>query len=68
VRIYYCECGIRVEATSGDVKQCGCGKVFGSGAKISDHINMRKTLSGTTKMEFNTTTVDESIKSMNASK
>ena len=29
-----------------------------------NYVNMRTTLSGTTKMEFNTTTVDESIKSM----
>ena len=33
--------------------------------KISNHINMRKTWSGTTKIEFNTTTMDESIKRMN---
>ena len=65
MRIYYCICGIRTEVQSGEVKQCDCGKVFGSGAKLSDHINMRKTLSGTTKMEFNSMTMDESIKRMN---
>jgi hypothetical protein len=32
---------------------------------IGNHINMRKTWSGTTKIEFNTTTIDESIKKMN---
>ena len=68
MRIYYCKCGKRTEVPNGDIKQCKCGKVFGSEAKISDHINMRKTLSGTTKMEFNTTTVDESVKRMNANK
>ena len=33
--------------------------------KISNYINMRKTWSGTTKIEFNTCTMDESIKNMN---
>ena len=33
--------------------------------KGSHQINMRKTLSGTTKMEFNSTTVQESIDRMN---
>ena len=32
---------------------------------VNNHINMRKTWSGTTKIEFNTTTMDESIKRMN---
>ena len=30
-----------------------------------NHVNMRTTWSGTTKMEFNTTTIDESVKKMN---
>tara|TARA_R100000808_G_scaffold17746_1_gene39118 strand:- start:2419 stop:2616 length:198 start_codon:yes stop_codon:yes gene_type:complete len=30
-----------------------------------NHVNMRTTWSGTTKMEFNTTTLDESIKGFN---
>ena len=38
-------------------------KSFSDGA-VSNHINMRKTWSGTTKIEFNTTTIDESIKRM----
>ena len=36
-------------------------KSFSDGA-VSNHINMRKTWSGTTKIEFNTTTIDEAIK------
>tara|TARA_R100000808_G_scaffold8593_2_gene24317 strand:+ start:10739 stop:10933 length:195 start_codon:yes stop_codon:yes gene_type:complete len=31
----------------------------------ADYVNMRKTWSGTTKVEFSTTTMDESIKKMN---
>ena len=36
--------------------------------KVDDtrnHVNMRTTWSGQTKIEFNTTTIDESIKRMN---
>ena len=35
-----------------------------SNSKVNNHINMRKTWSGTTKIEFNTTTIDESMKRM----
>jgi len=33
-----------------------------------DYVNMRTTWSGTTKVEFSTTTIDESIKRMNGGK
>ena len=66
MRIYYCECGERTEVAKGEVKQCKCDKVFGGGGKISDGINMRKTWSGQTKVEFNQTTMDEDIKQRNA--
>ena len=36
---------------------------FSDGA-INNHINMRKTWSGQTKVEFNTTTVDKSVNKM----
>ena len=64
MRIYYCSCGNRTEVPKGVVKECECGKVFGTSGKLSDYINMRNTLSGTTKMEFSTTTIDDSIKNM----
>ena len=66
MRIYYCTCGARIEVPNNKVEQCKCGKVFGSGAKISDHINMRNTWSGTTKVEFSQTTIDEDIAERNA--
>ena len=66
MRIYYCECGTQTEVPKGEIKQCKCGRVFGSGAKISDGINMRTTWSGQTKVEFNKTTMDEDIKQRNA--
>ena len=65
MRIYYCKCGERTEVQNGEVKQCDCGKVFGSSDKLSNYINMRTTLSGTSQMEFNSMTMDESIKRMN---
>ena len=43
-----------------------CSTVFGTKSiKTSNYINMRNTWSGTTKVEFNTTTIDESINEMN---
>ena len=33
-----------------------------------DHVNMRTTWSGTTQIEFNTTTIDESVRRMNDEK
>ena len=63
MRIYYCShCGERTEVPMDTVKECKCGKIFGASGKISDHINMRKTWSGTTKVEFSQTTIDEDIK------
>ena len=69
MRIYYCSnCGERTEVPKGKSVQCKCGNVFGTSGRISDHINMRKTWSGQTQVEFSQTTVDESIKSMNKGK
>ena len=66
MRIYYWECGSRVEVIENVVGECKCGKLFGVGnSKISDGINMRKTWSGTTKLEFSQTTMDEDIKQRN---
>ena len=70
MRIYYCsKCGGRTEVPKNSSKECDCGRVFGGRAsKISDHINMRTTWSGQTKIEFNSSTVEESVKSMNGEK
>ena len=38
---------------------------FSNGA-VNNHINMRKTWSGTTKVEFSQTTMDEDIKARNS--
>ena len=66
MRIYYCECGAKTEVSKDTSKQCKCGIVFGSTAKISNHINMRTTWSGQTKVEFNQITMDEDIKQRNS--
>jgi|TARA_R100001443_G_scaffold34645_1_gene48374 hypothetical protein len=69
MRIYYCsKCSRKTEVPKNTTKQCECGNVFGTTGKVSDHINMRTTWSGQTKIEFNSTTVDESIKAMNKGK
>ena len=66
MRTYFCkECDKLVDIDMKVSNQCKCGYSFGASGNISDYINMRTTLSGTTKMEFNTTTIDESIKKMN---
>ena len=66
MRTYYCICGNSTESILGKITECKCGKVFGVTGKISDHINMRNTWSGTTKVEFSQTTIDEDIKQRNA--
>tara|TARA_R110002020_G_scaffold21649_2_gene73569 strand:+ start:3006 stop:3209 length:204 start_codon:yes stop_codon:yes gene_type:complete len=62
MKIFYCKCGNKVNIKGTEMKECDCGKLFGKTGSISDHINMRKTWSGTTKVEFSTTTMDESIR------
>ena len=66
MRTYYFECGSKVEVIQNVVGECKCGKLFGVGnSKVSNGINMRKTWSGTTKVEFSQTTIDEDIKERN---
>ena len=65
MRIYYCQCGERTEVQTNEVKECSCGKVFGTSGNIFDNINMRTTWSGQTKVEFSQTTMDEDIAERN---
>ena len=58
--IYCKDCNKTVEPDSCKHKT----KLSNSSDKISNYINMRKTLSGTTKMEFNTGTVKDSVENM----
>ena len=43
---------------------CDCGHYVKDHNNIKDHVNMRTTWSGTTKVEFNQATMEDSIKSM----
>tara|TARA_R110002020_G_scaffold189736_1_gene389022 strand:+ start:128 stop:334 length:207 start_codon:yes stop_codon:yes gene_type:complete len=67
MRTYFCECGGKVEVIKNVVGECKCGKLFGVGnSKVSDGINMRKTWSSQTQVEFSQTTIDEDIKQRNS--
>ena len=66
IRTYYCEqCKKCIDFPKNDTPLCKCGRLFGTSGSISDYINMRKTWSGQTKIEFSTTTIDKSIENMN---
>ena len=68
-RTYYCKsCKKCIDFNIDEEYICKCGYVFGVSQNISDYINMRKTWSGQTKIEFSTGTVDDSIKNMNGNK
>ena len=67
MRTYWCDkCEKCVDIDMKVSSECKCGKVFGNNFKTSNHVNMRTTWSGQTKVEFNQTTMDEDIKQRNA--
>ena len=60
--IFYChKCNTKVECETKAEMKCDCGHYVKKHDKTSDYINMRKTWSGTTKVEFNQTTMDKDI-------
>ena len=64
--IFYCyRCDTKIECETKAQMKCDCGHYVEKRNNAKDHINMRNTLSGTTKMEFSGTTVEDSIKEMN---
>ena len=64
--IFYCHrCGKKGEFEKKADMKCDCGHYVKNHDRASDHVNMRKTWAKSTKLEFNTTTVEESIKRMN---
>ena len=64
--IFIChKCNTKVECETKAEMKCDCGHYVKKRNNVKDYVNMRTTLSGTTKMEFNETTVDDSIKRMN---
>ena len=63
---YYCEsCKKCVDFERHVTPICKCGKLFGTSGNMSDYINMRKTWSGQTKVEFSQTTIDQDIADRN---
>ena len=68
MRTYYCNnCQKTVTFDVKEtIKKCNdCSTIFENELVKSHEINMRTTWSGTTKMEFNTTTIGDSIDRMN---
>ena len=69
-RTYYCDdCGKTIDFKSNESHICTCGHVFGAkrhDTRRDPHINMRNTMSGTTKVEFRQTTIDQDIADRNA--
>ena len=67
MKIIYCQCGKKTELQKSEVKECSCGKVFGvRSTNISDYINMRKTPSGTSKIEFAQSSIGKDIAERNS--
>ena len=64
--IFYCyRCGKKGEFETKKEMKCDCGHYVNKKRnRTGNHINMRKTWSGTTKVEFGTTTLEESMKKM----
>jgi len=69
-RTYHCKsCKKLITFEIDDIMKCeDCSTTFGNSKSGGLQINMRTTLSGTTQMEFSTTTVEESINKMNSNR
>ena len=66
MRTYWCDiCEKCVDIDMKVSSECKCGKIFGVNFKTSNHVNMRNTWSGQTKIEFSETTIDEDIAQRN---
>ena len=57
-------CNTKVECETKAEMICGCGHYVKKHNNTKDYVNMRTTWSGTTQVEFNETTIDESIEKM----
>ena len=67
MRTYWCnDCEKTVDIDMKVSSECKCGHVFGINFKTSDHVNMRTTWSGQTKVEFSQTTIDKDIAERNS--
>ena len=66
-RTYYCKtCQESITFQDNEIMKCNkCSALFGNNKRNPFEINMRTTWSGQTKVEFNETTIGESINRMN---
>ena len=69
MRTYYCDICQKIVTfeIAEPLKKCSCSKIFESKGKTIHEINMRTTWSGTTKIEFNTTTMGDDIRNRGGS-
>ena len=67
-RIYYCDkCESSIEFKNDENYICTCGHIFGTKFNnTKDHVNMRTTWSGQTKVEFSQKTMDQDIAERNS--
>ena len=65
--IFYCyRCGQKGEFETKKEMRCDCGHYVKKRNNIKDHVNMRNTWSGTTKVEFSETTIGQDIADRNS--
>lgn len=64
--IFYCHrCNKKVECESKKDMFCSCGHYVKDHDNTKNHVNMRNTWSGTTQVEFSSTTMGEDIENRN---
>ena len=65
--IFIChKCNTKVECETKAEMKCDCGYYVKKHNNAKDYVNMRTTWSGTTKVEFSTTTMEEDIAQRNS--
>ena len=65
--IFYChKCNSRVECETKAQMKCECGYYVKKHNNPKDYVNMRNTWSGTTKVEFSETTMEQDIAERNS--
>ena len=64
--IFFCHrCNSKIECKTKSQMVCDCGHYVKKHNNTKDHVNMRTTWSGTTKIEFSNTTIEEDINRRN---
>ena len=59
------KCNTKVECETKAEMACDCGNYVKDHDDVRNHVNMRTTWSGTTKIEFSETTIDQDIAERN---